>query len=77
MQAPLDVFLTETSVCQPDIFFVSKKNLHLLEEHGIHGAPDNLRKSETDPEAAWLEGDFFDCKLFPGLRLEAAKFFVR
>jgi Uma2 family endonuclease len=38
--APLDLFLTETNVFQPDILFVSQKNLHLLEANGVHGAPD-------------------------------------
>ena len=38
--APLDVFLTETNVFQPDLLFVSTKNLHILEEDGVHGAPD-------------------------------------
>jgi Uma2 family endonuclease len=38
--APLDVFLTETNVFQPDLLFVSKKNLHLLKKDGVHGAPD-------------------------------------
>jgi Uma2 family endonuclease len=38
--APLDVYLTETNVYQPDILFVSQKNLHLLQEDGVHGAPD-------------------------------------
>jgi Uma2 family endonuclease len=40
LHAPLDVFLTDTNVYQPDILFISSKNLHLLEEDGVHGAPD-------------------------------------
>src|SRR5579862_5059484 len=40
VSAPLDVFLTETNVYQPDVLFVSKKNLHLLKDDGVHGAPD-------------------------------------
>ncbi|MDQ3623065.1 MAG: Uma2 family endonuclease [Verrucomicrobiota bacterium] len=118
--APLDVYLTETNVYQPDILFVANKNLHLLHVDGIHGAPDlvieilspstsgldlgskkrgyarcgvlefwaiypvdrkvavyDLRKTETEPQATWIEGDTFSCKLLPGLQLEVAKFFVR
>ncbi len=30
LHAPLDVYLTETNVYQPDIPFVANKNLHLL-----------------------------------------------
>ncbi len=116
--APLDVFLTETNVYQPDVLFVSEKNLPLLQADGVHGAPDliveilspstsrldlgakkrvyarcgvlefwavysderkvtvyDLRKSETEPAQTWLEGDRFECKLFPGLELVTAKFF--
>ncbi len=38
--SPLDVYLTETNVFQPDILFVSQKNLHILQKDGVHGAPD-------------------------------------
>lgn len=117
--APLDVFLTETNVFQPDILFISKSRSHLLQENGVHGAPDlvveilspstsfldlgskkrvyarcgvrelwivdpversvavyNLRESESEPKATWLEGDTFACQFFPGLELNVAKFFA-
>jgi Uma2 family endonuclease len=38
--APFDVFLTETNVFQPDLLFISKQNLRIVEEDGAHGAPD-------------------------------------
>ena len=38
--APLDVFLGTTNAVQPDIFFISNNNLHLIKEDGIYGAPD-------------------------------------
>lgn len=38
--APLDVYLDKQNVFQPDILFVSKERLHLMEENGLHGAPD-------------------------------------
>ena len=38
--APVDVFLGEKSAVQPDIFFISTANNHLIKEDGIYGAPD-------------------------------------
>jgi Uma2 family endonuclease len=38
--APLDVFLSDTSVLQPDVFFLSIASLPLLQADGVHGAPD-------------------------------------
>lgn len=37
----------------------------------------DLRKSETEPAHTWLEGDEFESRRLPGLKLEVAKFFVR
>lgn len=38
--APLDTYLSETDVVQPDVLFVSNANRHLLADDGIHGGPD-------------------------------------
>jgi Uma2 family endonuclease len=38
--SPIDVNLNEKNVVQPDIVFVTKKNLTILKEDGIYGAPD-------------------------------------
>ena len=38
--APLDVYLSDLTVLQPDVFFLSTKNLRLMREDGVHGAPD-------------------------------------
>ena len=38
--APLDVFLNDINVYQPDIVFVSAANLNKVTEKGIDGAPD-------------------------------------
>ena len=38
--APLDTFLSDLNVYQPDLLFVAKENLGIIEEHGIEGAPD-------------------------------------
>jgi len=38
--APIDVFLTDTNVYQPDLLFVSKDRLPMVKKDGVHGAPD-------------------------------------
>ena len=38
--APVDVFLGSTNAVQPDVFFISKENNHLIKKDGIYGAPD-------------------------------------
>ena len=38
--APLDVFLTEVNVYQPDLLFIRRKNAAIIARHGIEGAPD-------------------------------------
>ena len=38
--APLDVFLGDKNAVQPDIFFISTANHHLIKNDGIYGAPD-------------------------------------
>jgi Uma2 family endonuclease len=38
--APLDVILSEESVLQPDLLFISKERLHIITERNIQGAPD-------------------------------------
>ena len=38
--APLDVHLSDINVYQPDLLFIRKENLVIVEDHGIEGAPD-------------------------------------
>jgi len=38
--APYDVYLDDKNAFQPDILFVRKENMHLIEEDGLYGAPD-------------------------------------
>ena len=40
LAAPMDVYLDEENVFQPDILFIAKENLSLIEKDGIHGPPD-------------------------------------
>jgi Uma2 family endonuclease len=38
--ATYDVFINKKQVYQPDILFVANKNVHKIQENGLHGAPD-------------------------------------
>lgn len=38
--APFDVILDENNVVQPDLLFISNKNLNLISERGVFGSPD-------------------------------------
>ena len=38
--APLDVFLTDINIYQPDVVFVSNRRRSMITEHGIEGALD-------------------------------------
>ena len=38
--APFDVVLADTDVVQPDLLFVSKERLHIINDDNVRGAPD-------------------------------------
>ncbi len=38
--APVDVYLNEENAYQPDIIFISRERQSIIEEDGLHGAPD-------------------------------------
>jgi Uma2 family endonuclease len=38
--APVDVYLSDTDVVQPDVLFVSHERKNLLAHDGVHGGPD-------------------------------------
>ncbi|MEJ0103230.1 MAG: Uma2 family endonuclease [Bacteroidota bacterium] len=41
VQSPIDVFLDDENVFQPDIIFISSDNLSIIKDDGkVHGAPD-------------------------------------
>ena len=38
--APYDVYLDAKNAFQPDLVFIAKANVHLIQEDGLHGSPD-------------------------------------
>jgi Uma2 family endonuclease len=40
LYAPIDVYFEETETYQPDIIFISRERLNIIEEERIKGAPD-------------------------------------
>ncbi len=38
--APYDVYFDEHNIFQPDIVYLSLKNISLVQNNGLHGAPD-------------------------------------
>jgi len=38
--APIDVYFEETETYQPDIIFISKQRVHIIESERVKGAPD-------------------------------------
>jgi Uma2 family endonuclease len=40
LPAPVDVFADKENALQPDIIFVSKKQMNLLKDDGLYGVPD-------------------------------------
>lgn len=52
--APLDVYLDDINVYEPDILFVSNERRELLSDDGVHGAPD-LVVEILSPSTALLD----------------------
>lgn len=38
--APIDVMFSNEDVVQPDILFISRERMNIIQENGLHGAPD-------------------------------------
>jgi Uma2 family endonuclease len=53
--APQDVVLEEHTVVQPDLFFVTRKRIHIVTEKNTQGAPDLVIEVESpfDEHADW------------------------
>lgn len=49
--APVDVVLSDEDIVEPDILFVAKNRLDIVQEDGVHGAPDFIVEvlSPSDP----------------------------
>jgi len=52
--APIDVFFEETETYQPDIIFISKERLDIIEKERIKGAPD-LVMEILSPSTAYYD----------------------
>lgn len=38
--APVDIYLDDDNVLQPDIIYISNERKHIIKKDGLHGAPD-------------------------------------
>lgn len=54
LYSPLDVYLEDTEVYQPDIIFVSKERLNIIGEKKIEGAPDMVMEI-LSPSTAYYD----------------------
>lgn len=54
--APLDVFLSDTNVYQPDVMFVSNERRSIITDHGLEGAPDLVIEILSPSTAAHDQG---------------------
>ncbi|MBE7176107.1 MAG: Uma2 family endonuclease [Mucilaginibacter polytrichastri] len=52
--SPMNVHFNEDNTLQPDLVFICGDNLHLIEEDGIHGAPDVVFEV-LQPENAYYD----------------------
>ena len=49
--APFDVVLSDTDVVEPDLLFVSKERLHIINDDNVRGAPDLVIEILSPPTA--------------------------
>lgn len=49
--APLDVYLSDHDVLQPDILYVAQRRTSIVHPDGIHGAPDLVAEILSPPNA--------------------------
>lgn len=54
LMSPLDVFLDNKNVFQPDVLFVSEKRLKIISKRGVEGAPD-LVVEVLSPSNAFMD----------------------
>ena len=54
--APLDVYLSDVNVFQPDVIFVSHPRRRIITDHGIDGAPDLAAEILSPSSARYDKG---------------------
>ena len=54
--APLDVFLSDINVYQPDVIFVSNERRSIITDHGIEGAPNLVVEALSPGTARYDKG---------------------
>lgn len=54
--APLDVYLSDTNVYQPDILYISAERESIIKEHAIEGAPDLVIEILSPSTAKYDQG---------------------
>lgn len=83
LPAPFDVILSEHNVVQPDILFIAKERLHIIDPlGGAHGAPDARTVAVLTQTTAGLEpwrsfpaGDTLTSPLLSGLAIALSDIF--
>jgi Uma2 family endonuclease len=54
--APLDVFLSDVNVYQPDVMFISNQRKSIITHHGMEGAPDLVVETLSPGTARFDKG---------------------
>lgn len=54
--APLDVYLSDVNVLQPDVIFVSNQRRKIITDHGVEGAPDFVAEILSPSSARYDKG---------------------
>lgn len=54
--APLDVFLSDVNVYQPDVMFISNQRKSIITDHGMEGAPDLVVETLSPGTARFDKG---------------------
>lgn len=66
--APVDVYLNDKNVYQPDIIFISEQSKEIIHEDGIHGAPDLIIEVLSPENKKYDKGKKKDVYLQTGVK---------